>query len=249
MDTDTRNAVAELILEALKKPEKARYMDLLEGYCSHVEKWNALMVPFTSLNHNFPITRNILESLVHSGLFKMFPLEMPLEEEDTPLPSGATLCLNPEIENDFPYLASRIHAGYRIVDTLRNNPVPKEKNHIESGIIKASLLFNNKLYFETHEILEEIWLEETGSIRPFLQGIIQIAVGFHHLLNSNYYGVVSLTKDGANKLRPYTPVHSGLDVKSFLAGVDRCQERLTELNRETVSQFDPSLIPKMRLVN
>jgi uncharacterized protein len=249
MDTGTRNAIAELILDALKKPENAKYMDILEAYCSHVKKWNALIVPLTSLNHDFPITRKILEPLVDSELFKTFPLEMPLEEEDKPLPAKATLCLNPEIETDFSYLASRVHAGYRIVETLRKHPVSKGKNHIEDGVIKASLLFNNKLYFETHEILEEIWLEETGSIRPFLQGIIQIAVGFHHLLNNNYYGAVSLTKEGAAKLRSYEPVHCGLDVKSFLEGVDRCQERLAELNKETVSQFDYSIIPKMELVS
>lgn len=249
MDIETRNGIAELILNALRQPDDAKYMDILEGYCSHVEKWKSLMVPFTSLNLNFPITRKMLEPLIHSELFKTFPLEMPLEDTNTPLLNGATLCLNPEIETDFSYFAFRIHAGYRIVETLRQHPISKEKNHIEDGVIKASLLFNNKLYFETHEILEEIWLEEVGSIRPFLQGIIQIAVGFHHLLNNNYYGVVSLTKDGAAKLRPYSPTHAGLDVSSFLQGVDQCQEKLAKLNKETVSQFDTSLIPKMILVN
>ena len=35
--------------------------------------------------------------------------------------------------------------------------------------------FNQGLFFECHETLEEIWLEEHGEDRAFYQGIIQIA--------------------------------------------------------------------------
>ena len=41
--------------------------------------------------------------------------------------------------------------------------------------------FNQQLFFECHETLEEIWLEEHGEDRKFYQGIIQIAAGYYKL--------------------------------------------------------------------
>ena len=41
--------------------------------------------------------------------------------------------------------------------------------------------FNQQLFFECHETLEEIWLEEHGEDRRFYQGIIQIAAGYYKL--------------------------------------------------------------------
>ena len=38
--------------------------------------------------------------------------------------------------------------------------------------------FNQQFFFECHETLEEIWLEEHGEERKFYQGIIQIAAGY-----------------------------------------------------------------------
>lgn len=39
--------------------------------------------------------------------------------------------------------------------------------------------FNARRYFEAHEIWEELWLVEKGPARRMLQGLIQIAAGFH----------------------------------------------------------------------
>ena len=43
-------------------------------------------------------------------------------------------------------------------------------------------LFNQRKFFACHEVLEEIWLEETPEEKPFYQGLIQVAAGFHQLL-------------------------------------------------------------------
>ena len=51
--------------------------------------------------------------------------------------------------------------------------------------------FNKGFYFECHDTLEELWMETVGDDRLFLQGLIQVSVGFYHFGNSNYKGVVS----------------------------------------------------------
>lgn len=87
--------------------------------------------------------------------------------------------------------------------------------------------FNQGLFFECHETLEEIWLEEHGEERRFYQGIIQIAAGYFKLEQGVPVGAIKLWHTGLEKLEPYAPVYLGIDVESFVRAV---KENLTELN-------------------
>ena len=86
--------------------------------------------------------------------------------------------------------------------------------------------FNQGLFFECHETLEEIWLEEHGDERKFYQGIIQIAAGYFKLEQGVPAGAIKLWHSGLEKLEPYAPVYLGIDVESFVRAV---KENLTEL--------------------
>ena len=86
--------------------------------------------------------------------------------------------------------------------------------------------FNQGLFFECHETLEEIWLEEHGEERRFYQGIIQVAAGYFKLEQGVPAGAIKLWHTGLEKLEPYAPVYLGIDVESFVRAV---RENLTEL--------------------
>src|SRR5262245_48149850 len=86
--------------------------------------------------------------------------------------------------------------------------------------------FNQRLFFECHETLEEIWLEEHGEERRFYQGIIQVAAGYFKLEQGVPAGAIKLWHTGLEKLEPYAPVYLGIDVESFVRAV---RENLTEL--------------------
>jgi hypothetical protein len=45
----------------------------------------------------------------------------------------------------------------------------------------AAALWNEQLFFEVHEVLEAEWKSARGDERQALQGLIQVAVAFHHL--------------------------------------------------------------------
>lgn len=79
--------------------------------------------------------------------------------------------------------------------------------------------FNRGLYFECHETLEEIWLEEHGEERQFYQGIIQIAAGYYKLEQGVPAGALKLWRTGMDKLSPYGPVYMGVNVESLLSSV------------------------------
>lgn len=79
--------------------------------------------------------------------------------------------------------------------------------------------FNQGLFFQCHETLEEIWLEENGAERAFYQGIIQIAVGYLKWQQGVLAGAVKLWRSGLGKLAVYPAVHLGVKLESFVREV------------------------------
>ncbi|MBO9597103.1 MAG: DUF309 domain-containing protein [Cohnella sp.] len=70
-------------------------------------------------------------------------------------------------------------------------------------------------YFECHEVMEELWLEEGR--HPLLQGLLQAAVGLHHWHNDNFSGAVKLMEAALTKLSAYADVALGLDLARLRA--------------------------------
>ncbi len=85
--------------------------------------------------------------------------------------------------------------------------------------IKGIEEFNSGLYFECHETLEEIWLEEHGEERRFYQGIIQIAAGYYKLEQGVPAGALKLWRMGIDKLASYSPVYLGVNVDALIDAV------------------------------
>jgi uncharacterized protein len=99
--------------------------------------------------------------------------------------------------------------------------------------------FNQQLFFECHETLEEIWLEEHGEDRTFYQGIIQIAAGYFKLQQGVPAGALKLWRMGLEKIEPYGPVYLGLDLASLAAAV---KENLDELQAIQKTSTDSAAI-------
>ena len=76
-------------------------------------------------------------------------------------------------------------------------------------------LFNRSEFFDAHEVLEDVWRAADGPEKRFLQGLIQIAVGFHHHSTGNLVGARSLLCRGADKMRNLPATHAGIDVAAL----------------------------------
>ena len=93
-------------------------------------------------------------------------------------------------------------------------------------LAEAASLFNRKLYFECHDLLEDRWAgERDPGDRAFLHGLIQIAVGLYHVSQRNHLGAVNLLSRGIEVLAPLAPERDGLDVRGFIDGARRCLEK------------------------
>ncbi len=80
---------------------------------------------------------------------------------------------------------------------------------LEVRLAQARHLFDVGLFFEVHEVLEPAWLTAEGASKAWLQGVIQIAVAWHHYGASNLPGAASLARAAAAKLESAPPVWNG----------------------------------------
>jgi predicted metal-dependent hydrolase len=77
-------------------------------------------------------------------------------------------------------------------------------------------LFNERRFYESHDVLEELWRPLRGPGRSFLQGLIQVAVALHHLEQGNRRGAQSVLERARRRLAPYAPAAFGFDVAGYL---------------------------------
>jgi hypothetical protein len=111
---------------------------------------------------------------------------------------------------------------------------------------EAALCFNAGLFFEAHEHLEHQWAAQPrGVTRRFLQGIIQISVGFHHAHEGNYDGAVNQLAKGLEKVAGTTGEMLGLDCTDFLPKVAAAREAIVRRGPAGMTPVPLSEIPRM----
>ncbi|PYK97415.1 MAG: hypothetical protein DME19_16430 [Verrucomicrobia bacterium] len=90
--------------------------------------------------------------------------------------------------------------------------------------------FNRGLFYEAHDVLEELWLAERhGPSGPFYKGLIQLAGAFVHLKKSRLRPAAALFKLARSNLQRYPDTHEHLDNKRVL---ELIQEWLDRLERQ-----------------
>ncbi len=67
------------------------------------------------------------------------------------------------------------------------------------------MAFNRGEYFEAHELWEQAWRALAGAERTFVQGLIQIAAGLHHLQQHRTRPAAGLLRKGREKISRGVP--------------------------------------------
>jgi uncharacterized protein len=113
-------------------------------------------------------------------------------------------------------------------------PLDRTTGGLGRTLDHAAALFDAGLFFEVHELLEPTWTAAAGAEREALQGLIQVAVGYHHLANGNLRGARALLDEGGARLRGRGL--AALDLTGFADAVRLSRDRLGE-------DFDWRLVP------
>src|SRR5215203_2302078 len=87
--------------------------------------------------------------------------------------------------------------------------------------------FNRQLFFEAHDVLEELWLtDRTGPNYSFYKGLIQLAGAFVHLQKNRLRPSAALFKLAQANLQKYPSVHERLDLRNVLAMIQSWLQQL-----------------------
>lgn len=109
--------------------------------------------------------------------------------------------------------------------------------------------FNSRRFFEAHDVLEDLWHEYRELDRTFLQGLIQVAVGFYHLENGNYKGSCSQFTKGISKLEAYLPHHHGIETEQFVVQVKHWRSLVERLQVGEKLEFKSDVFPIIQYLN
>lgn len=121
-------------------------------------------------------------------------------------------------------------------------PPPTE---LPAGVQEGIRLFNQRQFYEQHEVIEHEWHAERTGIRVLYQGILQIGVGFHHALNGNYKGAVALLTDGIAKVSQFTPETLGIDTARLVKESRTCLEQIIALGERNLHALEIEAIPQI----
>lgn len=87
--------------------------------------------------------------------------------------------------------------------------------------------FNRGLFYEAHDVLEELWLKERGGPRDaFYKGLIQFAGAFVHLQKDRLKPAVALFRLSQTYLGRYGAHYENLDIRRVLSLSDQWVARI-----------------------
>lgn len=92
----------------------------------------------------------------------------------------------------------------RLLTARGERPSPDDEDEDEqepAGFDAAVALFNGGEYYACHDVVEELWYSAEDPARTLLHGVLQCAVGFHHLFDRNHRGAMMELGEGLCKLR------------------------------------------------
>ncbi|CAN5342455.1 hypothetical protein BH09SUM1_BH09SUM1_23030 [soil metagenome] len=76
-------------------------------------------------------------------------------------------------------------------------------------------LFNERDFFEAHEVLEDLWVIEVDPLKTYYKGLIQAAVAICHWERGNTSGARKLYRSAMGYLQPAPARYEGLDVEGL----------------------------------
>jgi hypothetical protein len=108
--------------------------------------------------------------------------------------------------------------------------------------------FNSGLYYEAHDVLEELWLGQgrQGSNYAFYKGLIQLAGAFVHLQKQRLKPSVALFNLAENNLKLYPETHDGLETGELLELIREWRDAIIG-SEFTVNPLGNRPSPQLRL--
>jgi predicted metal-dependent hydrolase len=114
-----------------------------------------------------------------------------------------------------------------------------------SDLARGLDLFNRAHFFDAHEVLEDVWRESAhgNPRRRHLQGLVQLAVAFHHESRNNSVGARSVLERALRNLAGAEDSFPQLDLDRLRAALVPWQRHLAGAGPRPAV---PTIIPRAR---
>lgn len=87
-------------------------------------------------------------------------------------------------------------------------------------------LLNSAQFFDAHEALEDVWRAAPPENKKFLQGLVQVAVAFHHYSTGNRVGMRSVLERAIRNLAEPSGSFGRFHLTSLLRSLDQWREAM-----------------------
>ena len=158
-----------------------------------------------------------------------------------------------------PPLARCHRRGYGLRVSGKSEKVQRLLSGLHAGELDPRyagyfVCFNRGEYFEAHDVLEELWLEDRhGADGDFFKGLIQLAGAFVHLQKDRPGPAAALLLLAVNNLGRYPSPHRHLEVRGVTDLAGDWRQRLiageftvNPLFPENAPRLDQFLAPEVR---
>jgi uncharacterized protein len=117
--------------------------------------------------------------------------------------------------------------------------------------------WNEKRYYEAHDVLEQLWLQTESPDADYFKGLIQAAGAFVHLQKRFEHPshakhsrrlppAVRLFRLAERSLSRFAPRHHGLDVAALCQLLRSCADQIVASDYKT-NPWSPETAPKLKL--
>jgi predicted metal-dependent hydrolase len=245
---ELRDCLSELLNEAFSEPDRAVPLYALRSFGRLAKAEQRVAIRYDALIGAVVDAVRDLESSAFAAQGIDALIGAGLLQRHGEAAGERWIAASEALQGELRPVSSRVEAYCRVLETFRGHPI-RPVGLLERAMSQAACLFNEGLFFEVHEVLEAVWLKAEGQVRLALQGLIQIAAGFHHLENGNLKGALNLLEEGRQKLKDYGETFAGLELRQFIQQVRACHRSIEALGSGAFDRFDRRMIPKMRLLS
>ena len=258
-----RNQLAELLLRAFEDPRNGDAILWLRLFCDLAGHGDRSEVPLAELLEEGSSAlpgladggKAVLACMIGgAGLFRIRradtgeELQAGIQAQPTDVPW--LIGLRADLQPAMAGICERARAYANLLTSFHEMGLePRGSDPLQRGVAQAAACFNAGLFFEAHEHLEQFWrCQPRGQTRRFLQGIIQISVGFHHAQRGSYDGAVNQLAKGLEKTTGVTGEVLGLDWDAFMVAVAKTRDAIVARGREAMHPLPLMEIPSMGVV-
>jgi hypothetical protein len=108
-------------------------------------------------------------------------------------------------------------------------------------------LYYLERFWESHEVLEPVWLGAAGLDREVLKALIQVGAGVIHCQKENWPGVVAILERAERLLADFPDRHFGMDLRLLQKETRTLIAAAQRLAAGQSAGFDEGLYPRLDL--